>query len=84
MGFLVEIGCFDIFCHPNLTYNTFLESAGPGQYTGRISRHHVYHQGDQNGQECLLNGAFILFFYTFVVVEPFPKGPVPTLQLFFF
>ena len=57
MGFLVKIGCLDgFFCHLNLTYNTFLESVG--QCTGSISRHFVYHQGNQNGQEYLLNGVF--------------------------
>ena len=25
-----------VFCHPNLTYDTFLESLGPGQYSGII------------------------------------------------
>ena len=45
-----------VFCHTNLTYDTFMESSGPGQCTGSISRHHVDHQDDQEAQECNLSG----------------------------
>ena len=55
-GVLEEIGCWWGVCHPNLTYDTFLESSGPGQCTGSINFCCWHHQDDQEGQECPING----------------------------
>ena len=41
-------------CNP--TYDTFLESLGPWEYSGSVSRIFGHHQDDQEGQECPKTG----------------------------
>ena len=36
MGFWWKLEVLMVFCHPNLTYDTFLQYLGTGQYTGSI------------------------------------------------
>ena len=44
------------FCHCNPTYDTFLESLGPWECSGSVSRFFGHHQDDQEGPECPKTG----------------------------
>ena len=59
MGSFAEIGCpYGFFAILTSHIIPFWNLQDQGNVLGAKCRYHVYHQGDQNGQECLLNGVF--------------------------
>ena len=62
-----------VFNHFTPTYDTFLESLGRWEYSGRVYRTFGHHQEDQEGQECSKHGIledFGCLDVYFVIVPP--------------
>ena len=54
------------YCNP--TYDTVLESLGPLENSGSVSRNFGHNQDDQDGQECPKAGDFGCFDGIFTIV----------------